>query len=605
MANTPDIFSHSQDDDELDVNSIVDEFRTASPEDKGVTIVQPLSTGSADALASLPHRPSHATSSPEAEAAQSISTTPEEPDEQTPPKRALAARIFGAIVPHIGDSAFDVIRKCVMIVGILVFVGAVTYLVDDLVLIPMQNTVLAQSLQNDYNPDAEPVLDENEQNFPYPAGIDPSFKKLYYQNSDIRGWLSFHSDDGATINMEYPVMQAKDNDFYLYHDYHLTYNKNGSLFFDYRNDFSNQNYFNHNAIIYGHNMASGQMFAGLNRLLDGVDVARTARTFTMNTLYRKGEYKVFALIVVNNNSAEGQPFNYLRTEFSDNVDFAYFLSEILARSLYVYGDVDLQPTDEIVMLSTCSEYGDVYFNDGRTVLVARRVRDGESPNTDPSQITVNDDVLMPYAWYTHQGITPHAYYLDPNYVIQPIDSLLQYMSTSVVASNSTTTTFPFYQGNGTFGLIASQTTTMTGTTTATGVFTMPPAYTVNPLYTSPTQPTSPYLTRIYIGNSTKTRYQLYEDFSRAQTHVFGVYSNGAVQQLSDWVASGFYSYSPGYRTVYVYYQNLRISFNVYVEPPVATTVPTLPEPTTVPTLPEPTTIVTDAEPTTTIPQSEE
>ncbi len=580
MSKIEDIFSDSNlDPDEFDVDQIVDEFRSDRPKEEGVTIIPPLTSGAADALASIPK----SAKKREKKAADSVSSdTPADPndhveddiaiggkspaaataaDAQPPKKRNGFIRFLAVFVPHVGDGVFDVIRKCIMIAAILVFIGSATYLIDDLVLIPMQNTVLASSLQDQYDPNAEPELNADELNYPYPDGMDASFKKLYYQNNDIRGWLSYHSSDGSTVNIDYPVMQSTDNDFYLYHDYHRTYNKNGTLFFDYRNDFSSKTASNQNAIIYGHNMASGQMFAGLNNLLRGIDYARTAPTFTMNTIYKKGEYKVFAVMVVNNSSADGVPFNYLRTDFEDNVDFSAFLSQILARSLYVYGDVDILPTDEIVTLSTCSEYGDVYFNDGRTVVVARRVRENESAATDISKITVNDDVIMPYAWYVNQGLTPHPYYLDANYVIQPLDSLMAYIATSTNTGNKSTTALTIYQNGGTIGLLSSHIPTST-----TAMMTMPSAFTFTTYpFAQTTEPVR--IISIDVSSSSRSEYTVGDSFDYSRTYIYAKYSDGSRKQInSNYCAiTGFQSTTPGTYLITVHYGAVQDTFFVRVK----------------------------------------
>lgn len=46
----------------------------------------------------------------------------------------------------------------------------------------------------------------------------------------------------------------------------------------------------------------------------------------------------------------------------------------------------------------------------RTVVIARKVRPGESTSVDTSRINLNDDVIMPYTWYVNQGKEPHPYY---------------------------------------------------------------------------------------------------------------------------------------------------------------------------------------------------
>ncbi len=498
----------------------------------------------------------------------------EKPTEQaapTPQKRNGFMRFLGELVPHVGDSAFDMIRKTVMLLAIVVFVGAGTYLLDDLVLIPVQNEILVDSLQALYNPDNSAPLTPEEENYTYPEGMDPAFKKLYYQNNDVRGWISFHSTDNSTIVCDYPIVQSTDNDYYLHRDYYKSYNKNGTLFYDYRNTIA-PDAANKNIIIYGHNMLSGQMFAGLNRLPLSLTYARTAPSFSMNTLYSKNNYKVFAVMVIDADPKEGKVFDYLRTEFVDNVDFATYMSEIVARSMYVYGDVNVTPDDEIVILSTCGEEHLMKFKTSRTVVVARKVREGEDPATDVSKITVNDNVIMPLAWYRGQNKPIHPYYTDINYVVQPLDGILDYLATSTADPNNTTppTEFPFYFQDGTFGLIVTQTTT-------------------TPSYTGTTLP-HPQSMRLLRG---RTTYVVGEAIDTANTKFRVTNTDGSTFDVTaaQCEISGFSSAAPGTCTVTFKYSfaHFTRTFTILpkTEAPAATTPPTAAPTTAQTTAPSP------------------
>ena len=81
------------------------------------------------------------------------------------------------------------------------------------------------------------------------------FNLLCNQNQDIVAWL--YCPD-TPIN--YPIVQAADNDFYLRRLLDGSYNTAGTLFMDFRNseDFSDWN-----SIIYGHNMKNDSMFGTL------------------------------------------------------------------------------------------------------------------------------------------------------------------------------------------------------------------------------------------------------------------------------------------------------------------------------------------------------
>lgn len=85
--------------------------------------------------------------------------------------------------------------------------------------------------------------------------IEVDFDVLCKENQNVVGWL--YCPD-TPIN--YPVVQAADNDFYLHRLLDGSYNAAGSLFMDYRNsaDFSDWN-----SVIYGHNMRYDSMFGTL------------------------------------------------------------------------------------------------------------------------------------------------------------------------------------------------------------------------------------------------------------------------------------------------------------------------------------------------------
>ena len=87
-----------------------------------------------------------------------------------------------------------------------------------------------------------------------PIGID--FEKLAKTNRDVRAWL-YHP--GMGINL--PVVQARDNEYYLRRGFNRYTKRSGTLFIDYRNkgDFSDRN-----TIIYGHGRRDLTMFGKLH-----------------------------------------------------------------------------------------------------------------------------------------------------------------------------------------------------------------------------------------------------------------------------------------------------------------------------------------------------
>lgn len=88
------------------------------------------------------------------------------------------------------------------------------------------------------------------------APISVDFESLQAVNSDVIGWI--YCED-TPIN--YPVLQAGDNDAYLRHNYERKYSTAGSIFVDAAN---RTGFVDSNTIIYGHHMRNGSMFACLD-----------------------------------------------------------------------------------------------------------------------------------------------------------------------------------------------------------------------------------------------------------------------------------------------------------------------------------------------------
>lgn len=88
------------------------------------------------------------------------------------------------------------------------------------------------------------------------------FAGLRNINGDIVAWIQIPG-----IDVDYPVVQGEDNEYYLYHTFRKEANKAGSIFLDYRNCayFTEQR-----VIIYGHNMKDGSMFSNLKKYRDAV-----------------------------------------------------------------------------------------------------------------------------------------------------------------------------------------------------------------------------------------------------------------------------------------------------------------------------------------------
>lgn len=311
-------------------------------------------------------------------------------------------------VPLTDDKPREIVRKSVFWISWVVLVGALTYILYNVWWLPAFTKNMYSGVEEDYHPETVGTVDEDE----YPEKMQLSFQTLYDRNDEIRGWLSYHATGYQDfLNIEYPVMYSGDNEKYLTIDFNGNKNKNGALFFDMRANLESPDDKNTSLIIYGHNMASGQMLAGLNKFIGNVNNARAASTLTMNTLFEDGQYKVFAVVITDESASDNYYFNARRTAFLDSEDFEQYIVSLRERSLFDY-PVDVIAGDELLLLSTCTVPSSAKIENGRLTVIARKVREGETVSVDTAAIVKNSDVIMPYAWYIKQNMDVHSYYAN-------------------------------------------------------------------------------------------------------------------------------------------------------------------------------------------------
>ncbi len=186
------------------------------------------------------------------------------------------------------------------------------------------------------------------------------YQTLYNKNKSLIGWLKI--DD---TNIDYPVMQTSNNEYYLDHNFNQEYDKNGSLFLDADCDVVHRNT---NLIIYGHHMKSGKMFGNLNKYSSESYYKNHSR-IQFDTIYEKGTYEimyVFRSRIYNEDEVVFKYYQFL--DAASEKEFESDMQEMAALSLYDTG-ITASYGDELLTLSTC----DNSEEDGRFVVVAKRV----------------------------------------------------------------------------------------------------------------------------------------------------------------------------------------------------------------------------------------
>lgn len=183
--------------------------------------------------------------------------------------------------------------------------------------------------------------------------INVNIDDLKEKNNDTIGWLNVNN-----TNINYPFVQAKDNDYYLHHSYDKKYNNAGWVFLDYRN---NKELTNRNNIIYGHHRENNTMFTSL---LDTLNYSwYTNKDNHIIRISLEDTNTLWQIISVYKIKAESY---YITVNFTDK-EFENFIKEITKRSIYNFNS-DTTINDTLLTLSTC------YDDNTRVVVHAKLIK---------------------------------------------------------------------------------------------------------------------------------------------------------------------------------------------------------------------------------------
>lgn len=173
----------------------------------------------------------------------------------------------------------------------------------------------------------------------YYTNFSQVFDTLLQKNSDTVGWIQVNN-----TKINYPVVQADTNSYYLNRDYFKKKNSMGWIFMDYRNNIEN---LDRNTIIYGHNIKQGIMFGTIKNMMSKSWYSNASnQTITFNTLNKNMKWQIFSLYQINETE------DYLKTEFESDEEYMNFLNMLKNRSKNNF-NVPLTPESKILTLSTC------------------------------------------------------------------------------------------------------------------------------------------------------------------------------------------------------------------------------------------------------------
>ena len=289
--------------------------------------------------------------------------------------------ILKEILPWKGDTVFEMIRKIVFIIAVIIFIGAGVMLASTLI----QSNRAVKDLEKikEVVTTTAKTTTDSEGNV---ITVAPTEEEEQQHNIDIMSYYKGISDkvvgfielEGCDIYQ--PVVQDPEdttNTYYLTHTYYDEQNKGGAIFMDYRCTVS-EDYVSPNLVLYGHNQEDGTMFGNLKNYKQDLEFYAANPTVTLRTEYESGTYLIYAYFVTNaleKQDSNGEVFHYhdYIEALNDEATFDWYMGEVQSRN-QIISPVKAEFGDKLLVLSTCSNE----FSNSRFVVFARKLRSGES-----------------------------------------------------------------------------------------------------------------------------------------------------------------------------------------------------------------------------------
>ncbi len=297
-------------------------------------------------------------------------------------KTTFWSRFFDNFIVHKSDKRGVRVRKFIFILAMLIFLGSGGYVAYHY----LNGYIAKQQAEDLQNMFSFGDMSDVKVSEDYPKNYSLKFAGLWNVNPDVVAFISI-----PETGVKYPIVQSKDNDYYLRRNFYGKSNKYGVPFMDYRVDVKKPS---DNVVIYGHNMMDGQIFGELTGYRK-LDYYKKHPTIDFTTVYHENRYKIISVFITNAYENQGPVFAYHDFIDAENSnDFLHYVGEVKKRSL-INTAVDVKKSDELLTLSTCT----YEFKDARLVIVARAVRKGETDEVDTESAVLNPSPLMPDVWY--------------------------------------------------------------------------------------------------------------------------------------------------------------------------------------------------------------
>lgn len=229
---------------------------------------------------------------------------------------------------HVKVTIYNAVRKLIMVAALCVYVYSV-YTLTGIYLDYDEGSTVYADVHAMFQTDTDDEEETGEQ-----GGLNWNLGKkdktkwvwdyntLLSVNEDAEGWIALKDS-----KISYPIVQGKDNEYYLHHTVDRAYNFAGTVFVDYR--YPDAMYSNY-SIIYGHYLKNGTMFAYLNPFQYS-DYGNEHNVFDIYIGEKHYHYYVFSVYITKGVETEDSPYQFdvnpVKTDFTPAQWDIYDMSE--------------------------------------------------------------------------------------------------------------------------------------------------------------------------------------------------------------------------------------------------------------------------------------
>lgn len=182
---------------------------------------------------------------------------------------------------------------------------------------------------------------------------DINFTPLQLKNDDTIAFIHMEN-----TNINYPIVQTTNNEYYLTHAFDKSYNNAGWVYMDYENLV---NFQSDNTVIYGHGRLDKTVFGSLkNALTKEWQANKENYIIWISTPNENMVYQIFSIYTIQSESY------YIQTNFETIEEKQKWIDTMKSRNITTE-DTIVTPSDKILTLSTCLN------NDGGRIVVQAKL----------------------------------------------------------------------------------------------------------------------------------------------------------------------------------------------------------------------------------------